>query len=175
VIHFGYYLTLSQAYRTGDPSLAHPMMRGTAPLLVDREFLARRVGQPPSEHGLRKQHMQLANSAPQFGFLGLKEMDAVNLRHILPRGGISRPLFKTMCIACEFHTRGERVLGMFAYGTSAIASVRNSGDRPDYNRRVAAARTALGDDAAFDRAWKEGRALGLEQAIALALGETVER
>jgi hypothetical protein len=40
---------------------------------------------------------------------------------------------------------------------------------------VAAARTALGDDAAFDRAWKEGRALTLEQAIALALGETVER
>jgi len=64
---------------------------------------------------------------------------------------------------------------MFPYGSSVIASVRNSGDRPDYNRRVAAARTALGDDAAFDRPWKEGRALGLEQAIALALGETVER
>lgn len=34
VIHFGYYLTLAQAYRTGDLSFAYPLMRGTAPLLV---------------------------------------------------------------------------------------------------------------------------------------------
>ena len=34
VIHFGYYLTLSQAYRTGDLSFAYPLMRGTAPLIV---------------------------------------------------------------------------------------------------------------------------------------------
>lgn len=33
-LHFGYYLTLSQAYRTGDLSFAYPLMRGTAPLLV---------------------------------------------------------------------------------------------------------------------------------------------
>jgi drug/metabolite transporter (DMT)-like permease len=34
VIHFGYFLTLAQAYRTGDLSFAYPLMRGTAPLLV---------------------------------------------------------------------------------------------------------------------------------------------
>jgi drug/metabolite transporter (DMT)-like permease len=34
VIHFGYYLTLVHAYRTGDLSFAYPLMRGTAPLLV---------------------------------------------------------------------------------------------------------------------------------------------
>src|ERR1700686_5871149 len=33
-IHFGYYVTLSQAYRTGDLSFAYPLMRGTAPLIV---------------------------------------------------------------------------------------------------------------------------------------------
>lgn len=33
-IHFAYYATLSQAYRTGDLSFAYPLMRGTAPLLV---------------------------------------------------------------------------------------------------------------------------------------------
>ena len=33
-IHFGYYITLSQAYRTGDLSFAYPLMRGTAPLIV---------------------------------------------------------------------------------------------------------------------------------------------
>ena len=34
VIHFGYYLTLAGAYRTGDLSFAYPLMRGSAPLLV---------------------------------------------------------------------------------------------------------------------------------------------
>src|SRR5512142_2962367 len=34
VIHFGYYLTLAQAYRAGDLSFAYPLMRGTAPLIV---------------------------------------------------------------------------------------------------------------------------------------------
>ena len=33
-IHFAYYFTLAQAYRTGDLSFAYPLMRGTAPLLV---------------------------------------------------------------------------------------------------------------------------------------------
>ena len=33
-IHFGYYLTLAQAYRTGDLSFAYPLMRGSAPLIV---------------------------------------------------------------------------------------------------------------------------------------------
>lgn len=33
-LHFGYYVTLAQAYRTGDLSFAYPLMRGTAPLIV---------------------------------------------------------------------------------------------------------------------------------------------
>jgi drug/metabolite transporter (DMT)-like permease len=33
-VHFAYYVTLAQAYRTGDLSFAYPLMRGTAPLLV---------------------------------------------------------------------------------------------------------------------------------------------
>jgi drug/metabolite transporter (DMT)-like permease len=33
-IHFGYYFTLSRAYRIGDLSFAYPLMRGTAPLIV---------------------------------------------------------------------------------------------------------------------------------------------
>ena len=44
--------------------------------------------------------------------------------------------------------------------------------------QVTAARAALNDDAAFDAAWQEGRALTLDDAVALALketGEVVER
>jgi drug/metabolite transporter (DMT)-like permease len=33
-IHFAYYVTLSNAYRTGDLSFAYPIMRGTAPLIT---------------------------------------------------------------------------------------------------------------------------------------------
>jgi hypothetical protein len=47
--------------------------------------------------------------------------------------------------------------------------------RSDYEQRVDSARVAVGDDAAFDRAWQQGRALTLEQAIDLALDETVTR
>jgi len=34
VVHFAYYVTLSNAYRTGDLSFAYPIMRGTAPLIT---------------------------------------------------------------------------------------------------------------------------------------------
>ena len=33
-IHFGYYVTLSNAYRSGDLSFAYPLMRGAAPLIT---------------------------------------------------------------------------------------------------------------------------------------------
>jgi drug/metabolite transporter (DMT)-like permease len=34
LVHFAYYVTLSNAYRTGDLSFAYPIMRGTAPLIT---------------------------------------------------------------------------------------------------------------------------------------------
>jgi non-specific serine/threonine protein kinase len=44
--------------------------------------------------------------------------------------------------------------------------------RPQHARHVAEARAALGDDATFDAAWQEGRALSLDEVVACALGET---
>src|SRR5262249_28681920 len=43
-------------------------------------------------------------------------------------------------------------------------------EQPGYEQQGSIARAALGDDAAFDAAWQEGRAMPLEQAIELALG-----
>jgi drug/metabolite transporter (DMT)-like permease len=34
VVHFAYYVTLSNAYRTGDLSFSYPLMRGAAPLIT---------------------------------------------------------------------------------------------------------------------------------------------
>jgi len=48
-------------------------------------------------------------------------------------------------------------------------------DRSDHDRHVAIARAALGNDVAFDRAWQEGRALTLDQAIELALEKSAEQ
>lgn len=42
------------------------------------------------------------------------------------------------------------------------------GENSSVGARVAATRATLGDDAAFDRAWQEGRAMTLEQALGLA-------
>ena len=41
--------------------------------------------------------------------------------------------------------------------------------RTSYDREVAAARAALGDDAAFDLAWHEGHAMSMDQAVKYAL------
>ena len=42
-------------------------------------------------------------------------------------------------------------------------------ERPRHDRQVAAARTTLSDDAAFDIAWSEGRAMTMDQAVKYAL------
>jgi tetratricopeptide (TPR) repeat protein len=56
-----------------------------------------------------------------------------------------------------------------------IGSPLAPNERPRYERGVVAARASLGDDAAFNGAWQEGRASTLEEAIAIALAEAAER
>ena len=71
--------------------------------------------------------------------------------------------------------RAARIWGGTERLREEIGLPRPPNERPLYDRRVAAARVAAADDAAFDRAWQEGRALTLEQAIELAMEATVER
>ena len=71
--------------------------------------------------------------------------------------------------------RAARIWGAAERLRAEVGSPLSPRDRPDYDRRMAVARTALGDDAAFDRVRQEGGALTLEQAIEIALRETVER
>jgi non-specific serine/threonine protein kinase len=62
--------------------------------------------------------------------------------------------------------RAARMLGAADAFRRAINAPRQSSDRADFQRSVAAARTAMGDKA-FEAAWAEGQALTLEQAIGL--------
>jgi predicted ATPase/DNA-binding SARP family transcriptional activator len=66
--------------------------------------------------------------------------------------------------------RAARLLGATAAQFEAIGAAMWPADQIDYQRNVAAMRAVLGE-AAFAAAWAAGRALRLEQAIALAFGE----
>jgi predicted ATPase/DNA-binding winged helix-turn-helix (wHTH) protein len=65
--------------------------------------------------------------------------------------------------------RSARIWGAAERLREEIASPIVPPDRPQYDRQVAAARAATGDDAAFDLAWQEGRAMTLDQAVEYAL------
>ena len=65
--------------------------------------------------------------------------------------------------------RGARIWGATERLRAEIGTPLPPNERSDYDRRVAAARIASGDDVAFDSAWQEGRCLTLDQAIDVAL------
>jgi len=56
-----------------------------------------------------------------------------------------------------------------------IGSPLTTEERLRHHRHISAARAALGDDAAFNRAWQQGRAQSLEQAIEISLKALVDR
>jgi predicted ATPase/DNA-binding winged helix-turn-helix (wHTH) protein len=70
--------------------------------------------------------------------------------------------------------RAARIWGATERSRVEIGAPLSPNERSGYDRHVAAARIASGDDAAFDRAWQEGRRLTLDQAIDLALEKPVE-
>jgi tetratricopeptide (TPR) repeat protein len=70
--------------------------------------------------------------------------------------------------------RAARIWGATERSRAEIGMPLPPCERPGYDRCVAAARIASGDDAAFDSAWQVGRGLTLDQAIDLALATPVE-
>jgi hypothetical protein len=70
--------------------------------------------------------------------------------------------------------RAARIFGAVDRLRTEIGAPLPPKDQPRHERRLAAARVAFGDDAAFDRAWREGHALTLEEAIHLVLEQPVE-
>ena len=65
--------------------------------------------------------------------------------------------------------RGAVLWGMADRLREEFGAAMAPNDLSDHKRLVADARAALVDDAAFDAAWAEGRAMTLEQAVTLAL------
>ena len=98
-------------------------------------------------------------------------------RELGDRRGIAYSMVGLAAGAAAFGNplRAARMWGAAEQMREDVGSPLEPKDRPRYDRRLANARVAVGDGAAFDRAWQEGRALTLERAIELALEETVER
>ena len=71
--------------------------------------------------------------------------------------------------------RAARIWGATERLRAEIGTPLLAHERSGYDQRVAVARIASRNDAAFDSAWQEGRCLTLDQAIDLALAKPVER
>jgi predicted ATPase/DNA-binding winged helix-turn-helix (wHTH) protein len=97
-------------------------------------------------------------------------------REIGQRWGIPYSLegLAAMVASLRDSLRAARTWGAAERLRAEIGSPLQPNERPLYDRYVAAARIASGDDAAFDSAWEEGRGLTLDQAIDLALAKPVE-
>jgi non-specific serine/threonine protein kinase len=66
-------------------------------------------------------------------------------------------------------TEAARLWGRAQRLREEIGAPQGISDRARYERQVAAARSALHDDAAFDRAWDEGRSLTLDDVVRYAM------
>ena len=99
------------------------------------------------------------------------------LRGLGLRGRIfySMQALATVAAALGNPLRAARLWGAEERLREEIGLPRSLGELPEADPQIRDARAAVANGAAFDRAWQEGRALPIEQAIALALENAVER
>jgi tetratricopeptide (TPR) repeat protein len=76
--------------------------------------------------------------------------------------------FAELAATRHSHERAATILGAAAALREEIGHRISPHDEREHKRVAAAARAALGDDA-FDRAWREGGAMALEEAVRYAL------
>jgi len=111
------------------------------------------------------------------GSRALNEESLVIRRELGDKLGIARSLDGLAAAVAALGSvyGAARIWGAAERLREEIGSPLPPSERPRYDARLATARAALEDDAAFARTWKEGSDLTLEKAIELALEETVGR
>lgn len=92
-----------------------------------------------------------------------------NTRYALIAAPVMEVLASILCALGEAE-RAARLLGAAAALQSEIGASRAAEVEADYDRTMAAVRDALGEET-FTAAWAAGTTLGLDEAIAAALGE----
>jgi len=149
----------------GEFDLAHAMYEES--LAIKRELGDKR--------GIATSLTNLAGEALRQGnFAVSRTLDIESMaisRELAYRRGIANSLEGLACVGAEL---GNFLLAATLWGAAERLRTETGArwaphEQLNYDRRVAAARTGLGDNAAFDRAWQEGHQLTLEQAIELAL------
>ena len=109
---------------------------------------------------------------------GVRYDESLAILHQLgDRPGIANSLEgrATVVAALGGALHAARIWGAAQRLREEIGSPLPQNERRRYDQWVAAARAALGDDAAFDRAWQEGCAWTRELAIALTPAQTADR
>jgi tetratricopeptide (TPR) repeat protein len=124
----------------------------------------------------------IATSLSNLGLVALHESDYAGARALLGESlAIRRELGDQFGIPATLEglaavvasqrdsMRAALIWGATERSRAEIGAPLPPSERSDHDRHVAAARIASGDEAAFDRAWQEGRSLTLDQAVDLAL------
>jgi predicted ATPase/serine/threonine protein kinase len=119
--------------------------------LANLASVAQHEGQPEQAGALYAECLALMRE------LGDKKYTAMNL------AGMAGP------VAAQRHPQAAaRLLGASEAHLEALGIVRHAGDRPTIDRHLAMVRELL-DEATFDDAWAEGRAMSLDQAVSYAI------
>jgi predicted ATPase/class 3 adenylate cyclase/Tfp pilus assembly protein PilF len=144
---------------------------GAARVVVEESLVIRR--ELGDRQGVADSLFNLGNVACRQGDLGaartLYAESLVVLREIGDREGLADSLEGTASAAaeCADPLLAARLWGAAERLREELGAPLTADERPHYERATAAARAGRG--VAFDRAWQEGCAMSLEQAVALAL------
>jgi non-specific serine/threonine protein kinase len=136
-------------------------MRGTAISLIDLGSVTREQGDYARARALFGESLAVCRK------LGDKQLMTYGFEGM---ASVARAQGATL----ESLEHGARLFGTAAALREAIGAPVPWNQRAEYDRALAATRRTLGD-AAFEAAWAEGRAMSLEQALSVALGDAVER
>ena len=115
-------------------------------------------------------------AAEQGDFVAARSLgkESLTIRRALDdRRGIAWSLegLANVAFALKGPAKAARIWGTAARVREEVGCPLPPRDRARSDRRIAAARAAMGDDTAFDGAWQEGRAMPLDQAVEYALDD----
>jgi len=130
--------------------------RGIARCLLGLGGVARELGDSSTSWGLSKAALAI------FRELGDRLPIALSLEGLAASAAVR-----------DSSLRAAGIWGAAERLREEIGSRMSPSELSSYDRHVAAARAAFGDNAAFDRAWQEGRTMTLEQAMELTMEEAL--
>src|SRR5262245_10541780 len=156
----------------GDVRLAQGDLAAARSILLEALKGQRELGDKP---GIAKTLIALAIVSHHSGNVPAAKSHLSEALDIVPTGDALCHVtwldaFAGLSLEFASATCAAHLLGCTQRLREQIGSPMSMPERARHERMVAAARSTLHDDAAFDRAWNEGRSWTLDQAVRYALG-----